>query len=152
MIRALRTRTSSGIAMVEMAIVLPLVLAVIFGLFDAYTIYSKKFILHDATRIVAHDMARPSNSGLACSERLKQKVLNELRRWKLDSEIISLRAKPIESPLSERVNVFELAIELRVSCISCALREGGILRLRARTPVVLMHGAFCEALPWDIEV
>ena len=140
--------STRGVAMIEMAIILPIFLIVILGAFDGYIISSRQMMLRDAVRKASIVLSASSTAQQTCSDRLNATVRSLLSEWGLASDIESIEADALSGELTETRNAFSFTVTLGVSCVTCSAGKEGKYLAEASAVVVLDPGNFCEPLPW----
>lgn len=139
----------AGVAMVEMAIVLPLLVLVIFGSFEFYSVFSNELILSEAVSKAAATTSKIDTSSQLCQEMLEQALRSELQRWNAEDQLSEITAESVSSIAPGMFGeAFAFTVRLRVSCLLCRLfpaeGDGNTFRLSRRAVVQLDAGEACQ--------
>ena len=131
----LSSRSERGVSMVEMAIVLPVFLMVIFGSLALSNVFTKKLSLHTViqkTNAAITKVARPPllwpdgtyPAPMLCSEALENIVRSELGNIDLPGTLRRIRGRGILPPIPEASVSFEYEITIGFRCTSCVFLPG----------------------------
>lgn len=110
-------QNSRGVAMVELALVLPLLIMVIFGSFEIYNLLVKKTKVYSALIAAGRIAGTTSYSGATCLIPITSEgaLEDELRKEGIDVDLQTT----VEDPLDYPPRVLKLSVTLPYSCVLC---------------------------------
>lgn len=124
----------TGATMVELAVVLPLFLLVVFGIFDFSRVISRRTIASNAIRTAARVVATiPSPSSQAeCLAVANTKITQELDRYGL-SNTIQTGSINVQRDTSFIIPAINVSAGIRIDCITCPIFRAGLTVFQADT-------------------